>query len=67
MQNFKLSDGVKSYESLWVQDVIRLRAHDKNAQMRKFTQIFITFGTDQIKVFWNKIAQWIYKKFQSPT
>ena len=63
MPNFKFSDGVKSYESLWVQDVIRLRAHDKNAQMRKFTQIFITFGTDQIKVFWNRNTQDLPKNF----
>ena len=54
---------VKSYESLWVQDVIRLRAHDKNAQMRKFTQIFIAFGADHIKVFWNRNTQDLPKIF----
>ena len=63
MPNFKFSDGVKSYESLWVQDVIRLRAHDKNAQMRKLTQIFIAFGADHIKVFWNRNTQDLPKIF----
>ena len=65
MPNFKFSDGVKSYESLWVQDVIRLRvrAHDKNAQMRKFTQIFMASGADYIKVFWNRNMQDLPKNF----
>ena len=67
MQNFKLSDGVVSYESLWVQDVIRLRAYDKNNQNAQisvsFTQIFIAFGADHIKVFWNRNTQNLPKNF----